>query len=406
VRGRAAKAAAYASPHVPNVLHISQADGGGGSARSAYRLHSTLRELGWGSRMLVGERGGSDPDVRLLKRNTGWRAADRACSAVLDRLDLQYVFYPSSFAVAADPWFREAAVVQLYNTHGSYFSHSALPFLSRRRPVVWRLSDQWAFTGHVAYSYDCERWRDGCGSCPYLSEYPRLRRDTTAALWRWKDRVYGRSRLTIVAPSTWLERLARESPLLRRFDVRRIPNGVDLDLYRPRDRSPRERPVVLFASAWLDDRRKGGHLLREALARLSDLDFELVSAGDRAPLGRALGVLGPEELARAYADADVFVLPTLAENLPNTILESLACGTPVVSFDVGGVGDAVRHLETGWLAAPGDAAALAQGLRALLTDPELRERLGRNGRALAEREWASDLEGRRFAELYEELLAA
>jgi glycosyltransferase involved in cell wall biosynthesis len=391
---------------VRNVLHISQADEGGGSARSAYRLHSTLRELGWGSRMLVGERHGTDPDVRPLKRTLAWRAADRASAAVLDRLDLQYVFYPSSFGVARDPWFREASVVQLYNTHGSYFSHTALPYLSRRRPVVWRLSDQWAFTGHVAYSYDCQRWRDGCGSCPYLGEYPALRRDTTAVLWRWKNRVYGRSRLTIVAPSSWLERLARESPLLGRFDVRRIPNGVELELFQPRGRSQRERPVVLFASAWLDDRRKGGHLLRDALAQLSDVEFELVSAGDRAPVGRSLGVLAPEELARVYADADVFVLPTLAENLPNTILESLACGTPVVSFDVGGVSDAVKHLETGWLAPPGDAAALAQGIRALLADPELRERLGRNGRALAEREWSSELEGRRFADLYDELLAA
>jgi len=82
-----------------SVLHISQADDGGGSARSAYRLHSSLRDLGWRSRMLVGERHGEDPDVRLLKRNAAWRAADRACSVVLDRLDLQYVLYPSSFGV-------------------------------------------------------------------------------------------------------------------------------------------------------------------------------------------------------------------------------------------------------------------------------------------------------------------
>ena len=403
--GRLATAAAYASPHVlRNVLHISQADGGGGSARSAYRLHSTLRDLGWGSRMLVGERHGSDPDVRTLKRSVAWRAADRASAAVLNRLDLQYVFYPSSFGVARDPWFRDASVVQLYNTHGSYFSHTALPYLSRRRPVVWRLSDQWAFTGHVAYSYDCERWREGCGSCPYLSEYPRLRRDTTAALWRWKNRVYSRSRLTIVAPSTWLERLAKESPLLGRFDVRRIPNGIDLELFRPRERPQREKPVVLFASAWLDDRRKGGHLLQEAVGRLADLDFDLVSAGDRATVGRALGRLTPEELARAYGEADVFVLPTLAENLPNAAIESLACGTPVVSFDVGGMPDAVRHLETGYLAKLADADALAEGIRALLMDEALREKMSATCREVAQREFSTDVEAKRFVELYEEVL--
>ena len=134
--------------------------------------------------MLVGRKLGSSPDVRSIKRNAAWRVADRACAEVFDRLGLQYVLYPSSFAVAGDPWFRGADVVQLHNLHGSYFSYTALPLLSRRRPVVWLLHDQWAFTGHVAYSYDCERWRHGCGSCPYLHEYPGLPRDTTALLWR------------------------------------------------------------------------------------------------------------------------------------------------------------------------------------------------------------------------------
>jgi glycosyltransferase involved in cell wall biosynthesis len=110
-------------------------------------------------------------------------------------------------------------------------------------------------------------------------------------------------------------------------------------------------------------------------------------------------------MARAYADADLFVLPTRADNLPNTVLESLACGTPVVSFDVGGVGDAVRHLGTGWLAPPEDVESLATGIRTLLADDELRARLGRNARALAEQEWDSRVEAERFAALYEELVA-
>jgi glycosyltransferase involved in cell wall biosynthesis len=397
-----------------NVLHISASDAGGGSSRSAFRIHSGLRELGWGSRMLVGQQRTEDVDVRLLKRNVAWRAADRAFGAVADRLDLQYVFYPSSFGVAADPWFRDADVVQLYNTHGSYFSHTALPLLSRRRPVVWRLSDQWPFTGHVVYSYDCERWRHGCGSCPYLDVYPRLTRDTTAVLWRWKNAVYARSRLTIVAPSRWLEGLARESPLLRRFDVRRIPNGIDLDVFRPRDRAAARaalgldpsRPLVLFAALYEGDRRKGGRELAAALRRLEGVDFDLAVAGpdvvDFPRPVRALGTIADEErLALAYAAADVFVAPSLAENLPNSVLESLASGTPCVAFDVGGIPDAVRDGETGRLVRLGDLDGLAEAIRAVLVDDG---DLGRNGRRLAEREFSAELEARRFAELYEELL--
>ena len=118
----------------------------------------------------------------------------------------------------------------------SYFSHTALPFLSRLRPVVWRLSDMWAFTGHVAYSYDCERWRHGCGSCPYLGEYPALSRDTTAALWRWKNAVYKRSKLTIVAPSRWIERLASREPA-----ALALPDRAHPERDRPRALPPRRR---------------------------------------------------------------------------------------------------------------------------------------------------------------------
>src|SRR5918912_1006260 len=162
--------------------------------------------------MLVGRPLSSDENVRSIKRNDLWRAADRAAGEVLDRLSLQYVFYPSSFGVMRDPWFRDADIVQLYNLHGSYFSFTALPRITRRRPVFWILQDQWAMTGHVTYSYECERWRTGCGDCPHLREYPPLRRDTTATLWRLKERVYARSRLEFVVPSRWLERLAGDSP--------------------------------------------------------------------------------------------------------------------------------------------------------------------------------------------------
>jgi len=390
-----------------NVLHISASDAAGGAARSAYRIHDGLRTLGWRSRMLVGVRRTNDADVRPLKRNLAWRAADRAVSLVTDALDLQYVLYPSSFGVALDPWFRDAGVVQLYNVHGSYFSHSALPLLSRRRPLVWRLSDMWALTGHVAYSYDCERWRHGCGSCPYLHEYPKLKRDTTRALFRWKDAVYARSHITVVAPSTWLERLAKESPLLSRFDVRRIPNGIDLDVFspRPRDEARRalgldDRPTVLWSSLDLADRRKGG---REALAALEGLDVQVVVAGEgTAPLGvHSLGALDDERLALAYNAADVFLLPALAENLPNAALEAIACGTPVAGFDVGGMGDAVRDGVTGKLVALGDTDALRDAVRTLL-DADLRDRC----REVADAEYGAAREARDFAALYEELLAA
>jgi glycosyltransferase involved in cell wall biosynthesis len=399
-----------------NVLHISESDAAGGAGRAAYRLHRGLNDMGHRSRMLVGRKVTGDADVRPLKRNVAWRAFDRAVGSSLDALSLQYVFYPSSFGVLADSWFRSASVVQLHNLHGSYFGFTALPAISRRRPVVWQLHDQWGMTGHVAYSLDCERWRHGCGACPYLHEYPRLKRDTTAQLYRLKDRVYRRSRLHLVVPSRWLADLVRASPLLSRFPVHRIPTGIDIDVFTPGDGDdsrrrlglPLDRRIVFFASTDLNERRKGLDLLVDAVRRLDDPPLLLV-AGDGAVVGaetRTLGAVTDERtLADAYRAADVFAVPTLADVLTQTAPESIACGTPCVAFDHGGVTDVVRHLETGYQARFGDVDDLARGLATLLGDAGLTERLSRRCREVAEAEFAADVQAQRYAALYEELVA-
>jgi glycosyltransferase involved in cell wall biosynthesis len=361
--------------------------------------------------MLVGRKRSSDETVRSVKRNTAWRVADRATAGLLDRLGLQYVCYPSSWAVAADPWFRSADVVQLHNLHGSWFSYSALPLLTRRKPVVWLLHDMWPFTGHVAYSRDCERWRDGCVSCPYVEAYPALPRDSAATLWRWKRFVYARSRLSLVAPSRWLASLVRDSPLLGRFPLRHIPYAVDTTTFAPAVRTaarvslglPPDRSVVLFVAADVSDRRKGFDLLERAIHALPERPLVVVAGEAALPEDadmRALGQLDDARLAAAYAAADVVALPSRDENFPNVALEALATATPCVARPVGGIPEVVRHLETGWV-----GEDLAEGLRLLLGDEGLRERLGRNGREVALREYSVDLQTSRYLDLYEELLA-
>jgi glycosyltransferase involved in cell wall biosynthesis len=403
---------------VLTVLHISESDAAGGAGRAAYKLHRGLNGLGHLSRMLVGRKVTRDADIRPLKRNLVWRALDRASGQLLDLLSLQYVFYPSSFGVLADEWFRTADVVQLHNLHGSYFGFTALPALTSRRPVVWQLHDQWGMTGHVAYSLDCERWRHGCGACPYLGEYPRLRNDTTALLWRLKNLVYDHSQLTLVVPSQWMSDLVQASPLLSRFNVRYIPTGIDLDVFTPgaQDEArrrlllPLDRRIVFFAAANINERRKGLHLLAEALRRLDDPPLLLVAGSGTVARGietRYLGTVMDEEvLADAYRAADVFAVPTLADVLTQTAPESIACGTPCIAFDRGGVTDVVRHMETGYRARFGVIDDLAEGLRTLLSDDELLSRLGRRCREVAEQEFSVAVQVERYAHLYEELVNA
>jgi glycosyltransferase involved in cell wall biosynthesis len=322
------------------------------------------------------------------------------------------------------PWFQAADIVQLYNTHGGYFSHSVLGVASRRKPFVWRLSDMWPLTGHCCYAYDCDRWKTGCGACPLLNDEPALKSDRTALLWRMKQRIYAGANVTLVAPSRWIAGLAKQSPLVGHWPVQVIPNGLDLTLFRPIDRAsaravlglPQEEDLVLFSSVETQAYRKGGTFVAAAVNALKGKTrkpFRLVVVGNRAgewtkavsvPVTAIETVKDDHLLAILYSAADLFLHPALADNLPNGVLESLACGTPVVAFDVGGVGEAVRPMETGYLARHQDAGDLAEGLKRLLDDPDLRRRLRARCREVAEAEYGMSLQTRRFEELYETVI--
>jgi len=364
------------------------------------------------------------PEAGPIWRSLPWRAGDWFARSLTEALSLQYLFLPSSWALLRHPWFRTADVVQLYNTHGGYFSHSVIGVASRRKPFIWRLSDMWPLTGHCCYSYECDRWKTGCGTCPLLSDEPALRKDRTALLWRAKQRIYAGANVTLVAPSRWIAGIAAQSPLVKHWPVEVIPNGLNLTVFRPVRKAaarevlglPQDEAVILFSSVETKAYRKGGTFVTEAVHALKGktrTPFRLLVVGNRAseweraldvPVTTINAVKDDHLLATLYSAADVFLHPALADNLPNGVLESLACGTPVVAFDVGGVGEAVRPMETGYLARDKDAQDLAAGLQRLLDDDDLRRRLGIRCRAVAEAEYDMELQTQRFEALYQRVL--
>jgi glycosyltransferase involved in cell wall biosynthesis len=219
-------------------------------------------------------------------------------------------------------------------------------------------------------------------------------------------------------PSRWLHEVVRSSPLLSRFPVHHIPNGIDTSLFTPGPRDearrrldlPLDRRIVFFAAADLNERRKGLHLLEQAIRGLDSPPLLVLAGTGDVPASveaRALGLIGDEAvLADAYRAADVFAVPTLADVLAQTAQESIACGTPCLSFDRGGVTEVVRHLDTGYQASFGRVDELAHGLQVLLGDDELLERLGMRCREVAETEYGVDRQVQRYVDLYHEVLAA
>ncbi len=361
----------------------------------------------------------------LTSAPLGRIVAHRLAAGFSDRLSLQNAL-PWPRGVLVHPFVRTADVINLHNIHGHVLPLPLIPALARRHPVVWTLHDMWPLTGHCAYNFDCPRWETGCGACPDLRSAIPLRRDTTAYHWALKRRTYRRVALTFVAPSRWLADVARRSPLLEGCAVRHIPYGLETHVFRPMDRGearrllglPAGRRLALLAADSVAEPRKGAAKAVEALRRLPEAlrgQTDLVSVGQNsAQLSPApgmarhdLGVVADDRLlAAVYAACDLYVCPTLADNLPNTILESMACGTPVAAFETGGVADLVRPVETGLLAPAGDSAALAQAVRRLLEDDALRARMARRCRETVLAEYALEVQARRYAALYAELLEA
>ncbi|MEE3046819.1 MAG: glycosyltransferase family 4 protein [Pseudomonadota bacterium] len=406
------------------VVHISTSDIEGGSARSAWRIHQNILAYGLASKMLVGTKSSGSLDVDQIA-NTEWmRRADHFVNRVGLKLGLQYCYLPSSRQVAGHPWLTKASVVQLYNLHGGYFDLSTLRQLSKKSAIVWRLSDLWPITGHCAYPGNCTKWQTGCNKCPDLGTYPGIGIDTTPFLWGRKKKIYSSIKpFTVVAPSSWTENAAASSPLFEGCDIVRIPNGINTKTFSQIDRMyAREklgifdnRPAILFcAHVAFNNERKGTGFLKKVLNSLPDDNkYCFIVAGkesekwiNQIPIKtHSLGFVECDDtLANLYAAADIVVIPSSVENLPNTAIEALACSRPVVAMDAGGMSDVVRDGETGYCSPVGDVDHFIKNLRALLENDDLRKSMGHAGRMLIEKEFDQYVEAERFVRLYESVI--
>jgi glycosyltransferase involved in cell wall biosynthesis len=288
-------------------------------------------------------------------------------------------------------------------------------------PVVWRLADMGVLTGGCHYDQGCGKFAASCGACPQLGSSDE--NDLSRRVWQNKRTALEirAANLHIVGTSRWIAEEARRSSLFGRFPISIIPNGLDVEEFAPRDKGfsrdlwsiPRDAKVVLFAAESVANVRKGFKHLADAVAGIGAIEnvllvsvgggkCELPSGLRHLPLGK---VTNDRMLSTIYSAADVFVIPSLQESFGQTVIESLACGTPVVGFASGGIPDMVRPGETGWLAPTGDTAALRDAIFAALTSDEQRRAMAQTCRRVAVDEYSMDVQSRAYLALYETLVA-
>ena len=374
-------------------LLINASDISGGAARAANRLHKGLQGIGMDSKMLVQTKLSDDrtviaPDTTVKKGLALLRPTFDSAITKIFSGDSKTVFSIACMPFSNIPSQIKAIAPDVVHLHWIYDGMLRIEDLKRiHKPIIWTLHDMCAFTGGCHYSDDCKLFQVNCGNCPQLNR--SRKNDISRSILRRKKDAWNGLDITIVTPSKWLAECAKKSSLFKNWRIEVIHNGLDLHLFKPINKRtaceiwdlPKNKNLILFgAMSATTNHKKGFDLLYEGLKQLSAQwsdEAELIIFGASQPENppdfglpvHYLGYLHDDiSLSLLYAAVDVMVVPSRQDNLPNTVVESLACGTPVVAFHIGGMPDMITHQINGYLAKSFDVSDLAAGINWVLSD--------------------------------------
>lgn len=408
-----------------NILTINTANAGGGAEKVAYSLCKELHLRGYNSKMLARKIDyGADPLARQLVVPVPGDDLVYSAGNFLDELfSTQYLFYLPTWKIPLMDITQDADVIHLHNMHGYYFNLSTIPFLMWQKPVVWTFHDMWPFTGKCSHSYECDRFTSHCGQCPYLHDYPKLIRDTTRIHLFLKKIFFAKRKFIIVSPSEWLCSKIRQS-VVRDIPCEIIPSPVDTKIFYPestrlaRERLgiPQDKKVVLFIASWVNSIPSKGltdfkEMLKALYVQRDDvftlivghLEGQSVLKGQFT--GKETGWINDPAMTRScYSAADLLVSPTMAENSSCTIVEAMACGTPTVAYNSGGVPEQIVHNETGYLIQRGDQKSLVNAVQWLLGDDETRTRMHYCASERARNQYSMELCVEKYLHAYQEAI--
>lgn len=412
-----------------NLLIINTFDNLGGAAIATYRLHRGLRLIGINSHMLVQSK--KTDDLNVIGSTTKW---GKIVSIIWPYLDgvLTHLYRNRQKVPFSSAWLPDGLLSRVTNfnpdiVHLFWVSSGFLRIETLKKikqPIVWTLHDMWPFTGGCHYDGGCGRFQQSCGNCPILQS--EKEKDLSRRVWMRKKKSWEGVPIVVVATSHWLADMARSSSLFRNQRIEVIPNGIDTETYKPVNKKvaratynlPQDKQLILFSAfSATSDKRKGNQFLMQAIEIMSKTEWgskvELVIIGALRPenspdMGMKIHYMGylHDEISQVllYSAADVVVAPSMQENLSNTVMESLACATPVVAFNIGGMPDMIDHQINGYLATPFDPNDLANGMKWVLDNKGRYDRLSQRARQTVEERYALKNVANRYLALYQSII--
>ncbi|AKB45101.1 glycosyltransferase [Methanosarcina vacuolata] len=435
-----------------SILQINTFDIAGGAEKVAWDLFQAYKDLEYQSTLVVGTKRSNDPSVFCIPNDEYRSLTAKIFISIGNCLDpfvkkiplgkkfnknlktigetkriinkingIEDFNYPGTSHVL-EITTRKPNIVHCHNLHGGYFDLRMLPSLSHHVPVVMTLHDAWLLSGNCAHSFNCDRWKIGCGNCPDITIYPGIRKDATAYNWIRKKEIFERSRLYITTPSQWLMEKVNKSILKSAIIKSKvINNGVDLWIFHPYNQSkarqelglPKEDKILLFAANGIRKNPwKDYNTLKRAISEVSKIythkKILFLALGETAPpekIGHTKVQFipyqkDPVKIARYYQAADMYIHASLADTFPNTILESLACGTPVIATKVGGIPEQIEDGITGFLVPAGDGDLMAARINDLLQNDYLRKKFGQKASEVAYNKFNLGIQVEKYLDWY------
>jgi glycosyltransferase involved in cell wall biosynthesis len=418
------------------VVHLNTYDGNGGAGRACLRLSNALLADGINSEVVVYYKFGGN--AAIINLSSGIFAKARAIFNIMAERYLTKLFVKAMKTPFSLQWFgkslhhnralKEADIIHLHWINHGFLSPKFLAALDElEKPIVWTFHDSNAFTGGCHVRYSCENFHKQCGNCPLLRfSGPN---DISHHTWTRKQKAYAKLNFHVVAPSNWMASSVKQSSLLGIRKTTVIPNTIETDIFKPYVKAEAKKILKIASNKFVimsgfmpskNDKHKGTQYLIDALNELasrSEIDksqIELVVFGNKDlknmpefPFKTTfLGTINKDEhLAKCYSAADAFILPSLEDNLPNTVMESLACATPVIAFKTGGIPDMVKHLENGYLAEYKSASDLANGIAWLYLHHD-KETLQKEARRTVLTHFSPPVIANKHLTLYQDLLNA
>lgn len=340
--------------------------------------------------------------------------------------DIRFNFSPANVGcnITNQPWIKEADILHLHWINHGFISLKGLEkIFATGKPVVWTLHDMWMFTGGCHHSRGCENYKTECGNCKFLKS-PKPT-DLSHRIASFKKKIFANANLKIVTPSKWLAQCAMESNLFKQEQIHVIPNPLNLNLFKPDNKVEARKRLGLdpnkkylsFIAANVSSYYKGISYLKKALQILQQdslaKDVELIVIG----LMRSEGyedvnykvhlpgyITDENRMVDYYNASDVFLLPSLEENLPNTIMEAMACGTPAVAFNIGGIPDLIDHQQNGYLAEYCNADDFARGIKWVLENSDRYQSLSKNVREKTEALYSYAFVAKQYKSVYDSFI--